>query len=131
MGASGTTLGPVRGMSNAQLADAIMHVLRDHRSGGLEALVDRFVCKGLGEVINSWISPLENQTVSVAQIRRVLGKEMLGEIAWQARMSKKEVSAMMASLLPQVVDKLTPNGRIPPRSTLSEKPLLHNRTSNR
>ena len=101
-------------MNSAQLVNATMNILVDRHSGGIERLIDRFVGEGLGEVINSWISPLDNQPVSDVQLKRVLGKEMLREIAWQARMSKKEASLRLANLLPQLVDRLTPTGRIPP-----------------
>lgn len=122
MGASKSTLDPVPGMNNAQLVTAILRVLGDQQqSGGLEALVDRFVELGLGEVINSWISPLENQPVSDAQVRRVLGRAVLGEIAWQAGISKKEASLRLTVLLPQVIDGLTPDGRIPPDSPLGKE----------
>jgi len=102
-----------RGMNNAQLAKAIINVLADQDSGGIEGLIDRFITEGLGDVINSWISPLENQTVTEEQIRRVFGRRMLGSIAWQARLSQKEASSRMALLLPQLVDQLTPTGRVP------------------
>ncbi len=120
MGVFGGTLGQVLSTSDEQknLANAIMSVLGNQQSGGLQGLVDQFVRKGLGEVINSWISPLENRPVSAAQVRRVLGREMIAEIALQARLSKKEASSQIAVLLPQLVDKLTPGGRIPPGQNL-------------
>lgn len=115
-------------MSNAQLANAIMNVLGSQGSGGLEGLVDRFIGKGLGDVINSWISPLENQPVSDTQIRQVLGSDLVGEIAWEARMTKKEALAQMAFLLPQVVDRLTPTGRIPSAVKLGKRIRLIRRS---
>jgi len=115
-----STHGEAGGVSNARMESAILKVLGNQRLGSLEGLVDQFVGKGLGEVINSWISPLENQPVSVAQIRRVLGNETIAEIAWQARMSKKEASTQIAVLLPQLVDRLTPGGRIDPGQNLLE-----------
>lgn len=121
MGGINSTPSLVRGKSNAQLANAIMNVLASQQSGGLEGLVDRFIGNGLGDVINSWISPLENRPVSDVQIRRVLGRSMLGEIAWQARMSASDVSSQMTLLLPQLVDKLTPTGRIPPPPKLDRR----------
>ena len=99
---------PIHGV-NHQLVSAIINTLADRQMGGLEGLIDRFVEEGLGEVINSWISPLENQPVSDAQIRQVLG-----EIAWQAQISKKEAPSQVAALLPRLIDELTPTGRIPP-----------------
>ena len=104
---------PVYGV-NHQLVSAIINTLADRHVGGLEGLIDRFVEEGLGEVINSWISPLENQPVSDAQIRQVLGRKVLGEIAWQAQISKKEAPSQVAALLPRLIDELTPTGRIPP-----------------
>ena len=105
---------------DGRLANAILIVLGKYQSGGLHGLVDQFVVQGLGEVVNSWISTLENKPVSISQIRRVLGREMIDQIASQAHMSRKEASSQIALLLPQLVDKLTPSGRIPPGENLLE-----------
>jgi uncharacterized protein YidB (DUF937 family) len=110
-----------RRVDNTRLLSAIMNVLGNQHSGGIEKLIDRFIDEGLGDIINSWISPLENLPVSESQIRRVFGRDMLGEIAWQARMSQKEVLSEMAFLLPQLVDGLTPTGRIPAGPKLAQR----------
>jgi uncharacterized protein YidB (DUF937 family) len=110
-----------RDANSAQLKDAILNLLVDQRSGGIERLIDRFVEEGLGDVINSWISPLENQPVSDTQIRQVLRKEVLREIAWQACLSQREASSKIAGLLPELVDRLTPTGRVPPGGELQRR----------
>ncbi len=100
-------------MNNLQLVTATMDVLGTRRWDGLEGLVDQFVHRGLGEVINSWISTEENLPISAAEVRQVLGNERIARIATRAGISKREASLQLAMILPQLVDKLTPRGRIP------------------
>lgn len=96
------------------VASAIVNVLADHRYGGLEGLVDNFIGTGMGEVINSWISTQKNIPVSPRQVRQALGRDMIAQIARQAGVSRQQASLQIADILPQLVDRLTPSGRIPP-----------------
>jgi uncharacterized protein YidB (DUF937 family) len=121
MGAMNSTCDTVPSTNNDQVINAIMTVLAKQRSDGLEDLVDRFVEHGLGEVINSWISTEANLPVSVTQIRRILDRGLIDEIALQARISKREASLRLAVLLPEVINRLTPQGRIPLGFTLPEE----------
>jgi uncharacterized protein YidB (DUF937 family) len=118
MGISDWTPGHPTGGSDSwvTLETALVGALGHHRFGGLDGLVDRFVLHGLGEVINSWISTEENLPLSVEQLRQVFGNDLIAEIAHQASVSEQQAAWHMAVLLPRVVDKLTPRGRIPPGS---------------
>jgi len=102
-------------VDNAQngLVKAIVSVLADQRLGGLDGLVDHFVREGLGDVINSWISTEQNISISARQVQQALGEEMIARIARQARIPRQRVSSQIADVLPHLVDRLTPKGRIP------------------
>jgi uncharacterized protein YidB (DUF937 family) len=80
------------------------NLLSGPQSGGLSGLIQTFNSKGLGNVISSWVGTGENLPISGQQIQQMA--EKLGT-------SKEEVSGGLASLLPQLVDKLTPNGSVP------------------
>jgi uncharacterized protein YidB (DUF937 family) len=76
-------------------------------------LVQSFQQGGLGDIVNSWVSTGQNLPVSAEQLQSVLGGGRLQDIAAQLGVSPEQAAGSLADLLPQVVDKLTPNGRIP------------------
>lgn len=82
-------------------------------AGGLPGLLQKFQDSGLGDQVASWIGHGENQTVSGDQIKDALGSDALGDIARQAGIAPEHVSTGLAQLLPQIIDKLTPNGHVP------------------
>jgi uncharacterized protein YidB (DUF937 family) len=88
---------------------------------GLGGLVDKLQKGGLSSVVNSWVGPDQNQPVSPGQIGTALGPDILKTLAQRSGISEEELTKQLSHILPGVVDKLTPNGRIP---TLAELPDL-------
>ncbi len=70
--------------------------------------------------MSSWISTGENQSVSGDQIQHALGGNFIQQIAQQLGSSKSEVSGGLANLLPDIIDKLTPTGKLPEGDQLSQ-----------
>jgi uncharacterized protein YidB (DUF937 family) len=97
---------------NNGLVDVVMQLINS-QPGGLGGLVQSFQQGGLGEVVNSWVSTGQNLPVSAEQLQSVLGGGQLQNIAAQLGVSPEQASGSLADLLPQVVDKLTPNGQLP------------------
>ena len=81
--------------------------------GGLHGLVQTLRERGLGDVVNSWISRERNQPVTAAQIDSALGNEKIQALATKLGVPTSTISSGLAAILPQVVDKLTPNGTLP------------------
>ena len=81
--------------------------------GGLGGLVEQFARHGMGDIANSWVSPGQNLPVSPDQLGKVLGQDTLGNMASQLGMNQGDLLGQLAHMLPQVVDKLTPQGQIP------------------
>lgn len=81
--------------------------------GGLGGLVQQLQQGGLGEVVQSWIGTGANLPVSAEQLQGALGGDLLGRLAAQVGMNPADLAGPLAQLLPQVVDKLTPNGVLP------------------
>jgi len=102
------------------MLDHAMALINNSSTGGLSGLIETFKNKGLGEVVTSWISTGQNLPISGEQIKQVLGSEKIQEIAAKAGISKDEVAKHLSELLPQVIDKLTPNGKIPDAAMLGE-----------
>jgi uncharacterized protein YidB (DUF937 family) len=92
------------------LLDAVAGLLGN---GGLEGLVAQFEQGGLGHVIGSWIGSGQNLPIAADQLHRVLGNETLAGLAQQLGLSHGDVAAQLSQLLPQVIDKLTPQGQVP------------------
>lgn len=95
------------------LMGIVMQLINNPQSGGLGGLIQSFQQGGLGEIVNSWVSTGQNLPISAEQIQAVLGGGQLQQIASQLGVSTEQASGSLADLLPQVVDKLTPNGQLP------------------
>ncbi len=87
--------------------------------GGLAGLVQKFQQAGLGDVVASWIASGPNKPISADQLGQVLGANALGGVAQQTGMGGNELMGQLAQLLPQLVDQLTPDGKLPDAGQLS------------
>jgi uncharacterized protein YidB (DUF937 family) len=82
-------------------------------AGGLGGLTDMLSQLGLGQQVESWIGSGANQSVSVEDIQSTLGANgTLTQLAQSAGVSENEAAGGLAQLLPELVNKLTPNGKI-------------------
>jgi uncharacterized protein YidB (DUF937 family) len=81
--------------------------------GGLSGLLQQFNQSGQGQVANSWVSNGPNQPIEPDQLGSALGQTTVSELARHAGISEQELLAELSRVLPGVVDKLTPNGRVP------------------
>lgn len=84
----------------------------DEQKGGIKALVDRLSASGLAEQVKSWISTGANLAISPAQIKQALGPDELERLALKTKLSVEEVTSHLTAALPQIVDKLTPDGKL-------------------
>ncbi len=81
--------------------------------GGLAGLVEKMQGSGLGDVAASWVGTGQNLPISPDQLGGVLGKDAIAGLAGQLGQNPGELLGQLSQLLPQVVDKLTPQGQIP------------------
>jgi len=88
--------------------------------GGLKNLVSQFASKGLGNVINSWVGTGKNLPISGDQLQNVLGKDTISGLASKLGMDSHSLTGQLSNLLPQVVDKLTPEGKVPEGDIMSK-----------
>ncbi len=111
----GQAVGGVMGDQSGHnpLLQALTSLLGQNGSiGGLAGLVQAFQKNGLGEIVNSWVSRAQNLPVTPSQIEQGLGSNILNQVAGKAGLSPGAASAQLAGILPDLVDKLTPNGKI-------------------
>ncbi len=81
--------------------------------GGLGGLMTRFQQGGLADVMKSWVGSGQNQPISSAQLASVLGPEAMQALAQKTGLPQQDLAEHLSQILPTVVDKLTPNGRLP------------------
>jgi uncharacterized protein YidB (DUF937 family) len=104
-----------------QLTSAALSRISDPATGGLLGLVNTLRQLGLDDVVSSWISTGENKPISSEQVQNALGEGQINQIAQNMGVSHQEVSTGLAGLLPQLIDKLTPDGKLPEGSVLDQR----------
>ena len=78
--------------------------------GGVAGLAEKFGQNGLGDIAASWIGKGGNAGISPEQIAAVLGSGPIADFAARLGVSPQQASETLAGLLPEAVDRLTPNG---------------------
>ncbi len=81
--------------------------------GGLGGLVSKMSQAGLGDVVGSWVGTGQNMPVQPDQLGNALGEDTISSMAGQLGMNNNDLLGQLAQMLPQVVDKLTPQGQVP------------------
>jgi uncharacterized protein YidB (DUF937 family) len=115
-GALGGQSQPRGGSDGAAMLMQIVAALLANRQGGgggLGGLAEQFQRGGLGDVMNSWIGTGDNQPISPDQLGGVLGSDLLGELTQRTGMGQGDLLGQLSQMLPQMVDRATPEGRIP------------------
>jgi uncharacterized protein YidB (DUF937 family) len=88
--------------------------------GGLGGLLDRFRDSGHGDLMNSWIGSGENRPIAPHQMGTALGPDIIKTLAQKSGLPEQELLAQLSKILPGVVDKLTPNGRLPTAAEVAQ-----------
>lgn len=79
--------------------------------------VRQFQQAGLGALAASWAGSGFNQPVSPDQLENVLGSARIGQLAEQLGLSRGDAAGQLSQWLPRVVDRLTPEGHLPPHGS--------------
>ena len=86
--------------------------------GGLGGLLEKLQESGHGEVTKSWIGSGQNQPIS-GSLGSALGPAIIKALSEKTGLSEQELTAQLSQLLPGLVDKLTPQGRLPTHDELA------------
>ena len=81
--------------------------------GGLGGLIKQFQQKGFGDTVDTWINAGANRDISSDQVSDVLGRDVVDELSRRTGLSRDQVVVELSRLLPNAVDRLTPEGRLP------------------
>jgi uncharacterized protein YidB (DUF937 family) len=83
-------------------------------TGGLGDLMNSFRDAGHGEVADSWVKPgVPTQGLTPQQVAQAVGEDNLNQLTQSTGLSRDELLKRLATAIPQTVDKLTPDGKMP------------------
>jgi uncharacterized protein YidB (DUF937 family) len=96
------------------LLDALLPMLmKGGAMGGMAGLVGKFSGAGLGAKTDSWVGTGPNEDIHPDEVESALGKDMIGQLASKAGVSHDEAKGGLASMLPNLVNQMTPGGSVP------------------
>lgn len=111
----GGRFGATRG-SGDPLLDTVVKLLVRRRGGllgGLSGVLGRFARAGLGKKADSWVAAGPNEPLSADEVERALGSDTVATLASRSGVPARDASASLATILPAVIDRLTPGGTVP------------------
>ncbi|THD52293.1 MAG: DUF937 domain-containing protein [Bradyrhizobium sp.] len=88
-------------------------------SGGLGDLLRQFQQSGHGDTANSWVSAGPNKPISPGDLATALGADQINGLMAQSGLSREELLSGLSQQLPEVINHLTPDGRLPTESELA------------
>ena len=103
------------------LLATLLGLIANPANGGFSGFIGKFKDAGLGDLVNSWITTGDNTPISDEQFESALGADTISSVAEQAGVDKATATSALASMTPQVVDALTPDGEIPDDASLLSK----------
>jgi uncharacterized protein YidB (DUF937 family) len=103
--------GLLGGIVGAGMVTVVNDIIEKH--GGLQGVVNEFERNGLGATVKSWVGTGPNQPISPADVHRALGPDLLQQLSEKSGLSVQDLTAKLSQVLPQAVDRLTPDGAIP------------------
>jgi uncharacterized protein YidB (DUF937 family) len=106
----------VKGSREAEPAQA------SGNEGGLGDLIEKFRKGGVEDLIKSWIGTGANKPIAPNQLQQALGSDTVASLERETGMLRDDLLAQLSRLLPEVVDKLTPDGKLPKESDLLPGP---------
>jgi uncharacterized protein YidB (DUF937 family) len=105
-GGLGGMLGPLGGVLAGGAAGSVL-------SGGLNDLLKQFQQGGQSDVVQSWIGTGPNKSISPDALSKVLSPDQIRTLSAQTGMSRNDLIASLSEQLPELINQLTPDGRIP------------------
>jgi uncharacterized protein YidB (DUF937 family) len=99
------------GIVGAGMVSVVSGIIEKH--GGLQGVVNEFEKNGLGATVKSWVGTGPNQPISPDDLQKTLGPDLLQQLSQKSGLSVQDLTQKLSQILPQAVDKLTPDGAIP------------------
>ena len=103
------------------LLSALLSVITDRENGGFEGFFNLFKIADAEDLVTSWIGDEDNAAIPDEQVKSALGGEVIKNIASKVGISEDKTVSALSYMLPQVVDKLTPDGKLLDNESLLSK----------
>ncbi len=103
--------GLLGGVVGGEMVSVVNGLIEKH--GGVQGIVSQLESQGLGATVKSWVGTGANAPITADQVHAAFGSETITNLAAKFGLNPQELTAKLAQALPQVVDKLTPNGVVP------------------
>jgi uncharacterized protein YidB (DUF937 family) len=87
----------------------------------LPGLLSKLTAGGLGALVQSWVRKGKNLPLSAEQVKSALGSQTISGIAGKLGTSEDTAASKIAGALPQLINKLTPDGQVPEQTTLAKR----------
>jgi uncharacterized protein YidB (DUF937 family) len=81
--------------------------------GGLSGLVNKLTQAGAGNQVNSWVGSGPNQPIDPGHLGNALGPDVVAQLSQRTGLTQQQIVDGLAQVLPQLVNNLTPHGRLP------------------
>jgi uncharacterized protein YidB (DUF937 family) len=104
-------MGGLGAQGQSPLLQIALQLLQQH--GGLQGMLGKFQQAGYGEQAQSWIGTGQNMPIDAGALSQIFGQGELSQIAQQLGIPHEQVAGQLAQELPNVVDRMTPDGQIP------------------
>ncbi|OWV91597.1 hypothetical protein ATY81_19985 [Rhizobium sp. R72] len=115
LGGGGSQTDPAAQQANPQTGDGgLLGGL-----GGLGGLLGKLTEAGQGDTVDSWVQPGQNRPIAPGSLNDALGSKTISDLARQAGISEQELLNQLSTVLPGVVDKLTPRGQLPTQEQIA------------
>lgn len=88
-------------------------------SGGLGDLLNQLQQSGHGDTASTWVGKGENKAIAPGDLANALGADQIQSLSAQSGLSRDELLSGLSQYLPQVIDHLTPDGRLPTEDEIS------------
>ncbi len=109
-----------RGDEVQRLLEALLEEITDPKRGGLVGFLANFSNAGFSRLVHSWLEHDPYAIASAAQVRYALGDALMHRLANEAGMTPGSASMVLALMIPGVIHRLTPGGRVPSVRELSD-----------
>ncbi|HEY3793682.1 MAG TPA: YidB family protein [Bradyrhizobium sp.] len=90
-------------------------------SGGLGDLLKQLQQSGHGDTANSWVGPGQNKPIAPGDLAKALGADQINGLMSQTGLSRDELLSGLSQQLPEAINHLTPNGRLPSEHEVSDR----------
>ncbi|MGH7624983.1 MAG: YidB family protein [Gemmatimonadaceae bacterium] len=104
--------GVLGGVVGAEMATVVNGLIQQH--GGIQGIISQLESQGLGNTVRSWVGNGPNQPITGDQLHAAIGSDAMTQLAAKLGITPQELSTKLAQVLPDAIDKLTPQGVVSP-----------------